>query len=322
MTIAVVMATGAFAHGTIKKVRLYKGNEVVAEQEYDEIDSIVFVDVPAGATIVDGVLMDGEFSVSTTTKVHFSQGNLQATYNGSAWTWSFATNQYDYIGDAAANNAINGNGSVSVNGIVDIFGWSTAATYYGINNSTSDSTYSGDFVDWGVNPISNGGNTANAWRTLSMEEWKYLFHSRAKADERCGLGSVNGVNGTILLPDDWTTVPAGLTFTSVKDMNLPWTENTYNCYCYWVNRNGKNFAQNTYTTQQWSAMEAYGAVFLPAAGCRDDVTFVGGVGLYGFYWSSSPYDEIYAYHMNSNSYYLFPQQKANRNFGHSVRLVH
>jgi len=31
----------------------------------------------------------GVFSVSSTKQVVFSQGNLQATYNGSAWSWAF-----------------------------------------------------------------------------------------------------------------------------------------------------------------------------------------------------------------------------------------
>ena len=39
-------------------------------------------------------------------QVVFSRGNLQATTNdlGANWTWGFAENQWDYIGNAAANN--------------------------------------------------------------------------------------------------------------------------------------------------------------------------------------------------------------------------
>lgn len=29
----------------------------------------------------------------------FTQGNLQATWDGIAWTWAFAANQYDFIGN-------------------------------------------------------------------------------------------------------------------------------------------------------------------------------------------------------------------------------
>ena len=101
MAIAAVMAIGASAQGfiTVKKVRLYKGNEVVAEQNYAELDSIVLVDVEE-PFVPEGAL-SGEFSVSATTKVHFSQGNLQ--YQASTNNWRFAAHQYDTIGGANAN---------------------------------------------------------------------------------------------------------------------------------------------------------------------------------------------------------------------------
>ena len=38
----------------------------------------------------------------------------------------------------------------------------------------------GDYAkaDWGVyNAISNGGNTPNKWRTLTVSEWQYLFQN-------------------------------------------------------------------------------------------------------------------------------------------------
>ena len=92
--------------------------------------------------------LKGKFTINANgDQIVFSQGNLQATYDGSAWSWSFATNQWDYIGNAAANNAVTGNGTVSSNGTVDVFGWSTAATYYGIYNSGYSSDYSGNFVE-------------------------------------------------------------------------------------------------------------------------------------------------------------------------------
>ena len=42
--------------------------------------------------------LSGKFSVSPTKKVSFSQGNLQ--YNAAQNVWRFATNQYDFVGDA------------------------------------------------------------------------------------------------------------------------------------------------------------------------------------------------------------------------------
>ena len=260
----------------------------------------------------DGIL-SGEFSVSATEKVHFSQGNLQATYNGSNWTWSFATNQYDYIGDAAANTAINGNGSVSTNGTVDLFGWSTATTYFGIHNSTDYYLYSGDFVDWGTNAITNGGNKANLWRTLTKYEWVYLFYTRANAATLFGLGSVNGVNGTILLPDNWI-LPEGASFTASTTQGLA------DQGSYYYDENNGHFTDNTYTREQWSVMEDNGAVFLPAAGSRIG-TDVDGVGSNGRYWSATPYYPYYACGLNFSSGGLDPQDFDNRGSGRSVRLV-
>ena len=82
-------------------------------------------------TIVDHSL----FAVSGSKNVRFSQGNLQATYDGSAWTWAFASNQYGCIGNAAANTSITGNGTIAGTGTVDLFGWSTTANFYGIHKS-------------------------------------------------------------------------------------------------------------------------------------------------------------------------------------------
>ena len=46
-----------------------------------------------------------KFSVSSTKKVFFAPGNLQATTTdyGATWTWNFAAHQYDYIGNATAS---------------------------------------------------------------------------------------------------------------------------------------------------------------------------------------------------------------------------
>lgn len=281
------------------------------ETIYVEVHDTIYIERCPGEA-GEGAL-SGEFSVSATEKVHFSQGNLQATYNGSSWSWSFAEHQYDYVGNAAANNAINGNGTVSANGTVDLFGWSTAATYYGIHNSNSNATYSGDFVDWGTNAITNGGNEADFWRTLTKDEWVYLFCGRENAATLFGLGSVNGVNGTILLPDNWV-LPTGASFTASTAQGLAEQGD------YYENSNENNFSHNTYTIEQWAIMESAGAVFLPAAGNRDG-TDVYNVGSCGYYWLATPDDTGGAYYLYFDSRSLFPQGNYDRYYGRSVRLV-
>ncbi|MBQ3673293.1 MAG: hypothetical protein IJQ20_10225 [Paludibacteraceae bacterium] len=290
MAVAALMAMSVSAQDIVKKVRLYKGNEIVAEQNYDELDSIVFVDVEKAAS---GGALVGKFSVSATTQVQFSQGNLQ--YVG---TWQFAENQWDYLGDNQSDNHR------------DLFGWGTG------NNPTNVSTDNSDyatFTDWGTNAISNGGNQANLWRTLTTDEWVYLFYGRANAATLFGLGSVNGVNGTILLPDNWVT-PSGVSFTASTTQGLEDEDGDY------YNTNGNNFSHNTYTKEQWSVLESAGAVFLPAAGYRYG-TGVDGVGSDGGYWSATPDDTDYAYNLLFYSGGLYPQDSYRRYLGFSVRLV-
>lgn len=266
--------------------------------------------------LIDGEL-SGIFSVSETKKVHFSQGNLQANYNDSSWTWTFANNQWDFIGDAVANNAINGNGTVSSNGTVDLFGWSTASTYYGIYNVTNNAAYSGNFVDWGTNAITNGGNQAKLWRTLTKDEWVYLFHGRTNAATLFGLGKVNGINGMIILPDNWT-LPTGASFTASTTQGLTFNTSWYR------NDNGNNFSHNTYTAEQWLTMESAGAVFLPGAGSRDNTTIYVTATLSGpicCYWSATRSGQHNAFYFNFGLYYVYLEQNTSRFYGHSVRLV-
>ena len=225
----------------------------------------------------------GPFSVSETKTVMFSSGNLQ--YQPSTKTWRFAEHQWEVIGEG--NNL---NIPIPSASWIDLFGWGTG------NNPTLLSTDVNDFstfTDWGVNAISNGGNKSNMWRTLTKDEWEYLFFSRPNAATLYGLGYVNEMYGTILLPDDWT-LPAGASFTGKYDI---------------------------YTKEQWSVMEAAGAVFLPAAGVRRwETGEVRYIGSNGDYWSSSWEDLEFARRLVFNSTFVFTNTY-NRRGGLSVRLV-
>jgi len=254
---------------------------------------------PSNPVAKNGAL-PGMFSVSTTKQIQFSQGNLQ--YQAITHTWRFAEKQYDMIG--TGNSYI----SPSYSGWIDLFGWGTG------NNPTnsSKSDYSA-FVDWGVNAISNGGNEANQWRTLTKDELVYLFYNRTNAASLFGLGSVNNVNGTIILPDSWST-PQGVSFTPSTAKGLADQGNFYS------NSSSDYYSYNTYTVEQWSVMEQNGAVFLPAAGLRRGKDMQN-VGSYGYYWSATPYDEGYAYYLIFNSNSLIPQINGTNYDGQSVRLV-
>ena len=225
----------------------------------------------------------GKFSVSANTQVQFSQGNLQ--YQVSTKTWRFADNQWDAFDKPLSKNP----------DWRDVFVWGSSA-----------------FVDWGKNAISNGGNSTSVWRTLSCYEWKYLFAERANAQNLFGLGSVNGVKGVILLPDDWHQ-PAGIPFVASKKKGLPTGDEL-----------GEEipddvptfFGDNTYTQAQWAEMETAGAVFLPAAGDNGGMYNMG-----GGYWSTTPKGKNETYSLQFTTLFLQTDVSYPRNFYNSVRLV-
>ena len=56
--------------------------------------------------------------------------------------------------------------------------------------------------DWAYhNAISNGGNKAHLWRTLTRDEWNYLFYQRKDALSKFAPATVNGVHGIVILPE-------------------------------------------------------------------------------------------------------------------------
>ena len=272
--------------------------------------------IPSGWTVIPVGAIPDKFSVSSKKQVYFSQGNLQATTsdNGTSWTWVFATNQWDYSGDA--NNKVNGNGTVSTNGTVNLFGWVgassefTGAAQYGISKSITDSDY-GNTVsealksDWGTLPISNSGGTANSgWRTLTNDEWKYLFETRTTTSGVLyAKAIVNNVKGVILLPDDWST--SYYTLSNTNHKSADWTSNSI-------------------TASNWtSKLEAHGAVFLPAAGFRTGST-VSNADPCCYYWSSSSdsKNNSFAFCVQIESSHLYSQNPGFRKNGCSVRLVY
>ena len=266
-------------------------------------------------TGVNIALTARQFSVGASTKVAFSSGNLQAVFPQANTTpgkyYRAAPHQYDMIGDAVANNCI-GNNQVTTAGTVDLFGWVGASSgsnmgNQGICNETDDSKYgktAGESLrsEWGPGMTIDGytgyQSEGTNWRTLTKDEWVYLFNGRTNHSQKYGLGIVNGVKGMIVLPDDWT-LPEGLSFiTGISGWN------------------------NEYNIAQWEQMEWNGAVFLPAAGYRTGVECLLS-NADGNYWSStsSPDNAGIAFSMTFRSNNFVTDQYWNRHYGCSVRLV-
>lgn len=126
----------------------------------------------------------------------------------------------------------------------------------------------------GTVAITNGGNRANSgWRTLTKDEWDYLFSTRTTTSGiRYAKAKVNDKDGVILLPDDWNVSYHALTAADTKTAA---------------------YTSNEITAAEWvSDFEAHGAVFLPAAGKRGgNSSYNGG----GYYWSSTASSTLQAY---------------------------
>lgn len=236
----------------------------------------------------------GIFSVGPNTKVYFSNGNLQAKVNAypNEPNWYFADNQWDVIGSALSVRT-------------EYFTW----------NAIKEA-YPNTFVDWKNSSIENGNKGKTTWRVLTADEWHYLFCERKDANSLFTTGKVNGVNGVILLPDNWSTekfdnAKKGLIYNPDADK--------------YSNDDKDNFSFITRDGDAWTAMERAGAVFLPAAG-----SYWEGSPQYVnercAYWSATSFSETgedkeWAYIFNGNSNEIFPQAASLKYASRSLRLV-
>lgn len=291
----------------------------------DELTFNTTSSVPTGS-------INGVFSVSETKQVYFSKGNLQ--FKASSNTWRFAERQYDYVGGtnrfgisygnvgSSSNNSI----SSTYSGWIDLFGWGTSGYNHGavcyqpwstnadfnedqdkyyaygkmlkhLFDAKEDGTMRGQ-ADWGYNAISNGGNINNRWRTLTADEWDYVFNQRT--GNRFLKAIVSGVKGVIILPDDWT-----LSIYSLKS----------------INDDKVDYNENCISAIDWTnILEASGAVFLPKAGNREWTEYDYGN---GYYWSSSSNGSLWAKDLffNGASISAGTGSGMARYLGASVRLV-
>ena len=235
------------------------------------------------------VLTSGTFTVGTNRKVRFAHGNLQ--YKPSTGKWRFALHQYDHVG--TPNRFV----SDTYNGWVDLFGYGTG------KNPTAHSTSFGEyrmFWDWGYNPVINGGT--QKWRTLGKDEWSYLLETRkTSSGVLFVMARVAGVNGLLLLPDDWNSATFKLNKT---------------------NDASAAFESNTITASQWSSLENAGVVFLPVCGSRTG-SEVDDDGDHGHYWTSSyiPNNNYGGFQIRINREGLDYRSACNSYFGLSVRLA-
>ena len=264
-------------------------------------------------------------------------------------TWRFG-NPWDFIGGTYRITGYNPEGelwpgtiagsnncdaSATYTGWMDLFSWGTSGWAGGVMHYQPYSIvggpgayewyylggdasigFEGQYAnaDWGVfNAISNGGNQPGLWRTLTGDEWEYIINGR-EGSRYCA-ATVNGVKGTILIPDGWD--------------NTAYTLDRINS---WGSASSNTIDQSTWE----NTCEPAGLVFLPQTGRRVCVNmgdhFAASLDVsegYGLYWSSTIYVGSYIggtqpYHLNF-SYGSSGQPNVSRcqsrSEGYSVRLV-
>ena len=235
-------------------------NQFLYSGDHEAITVSGFSDVPVSNYVDLAVASNHVFSVADGKTVKFAKGNL--VYN--QVRFKMHKEQYGNINSETYSSHV-------VEETFDHFqwgtsGWDNGSAYY-MPYLEKENTYNlinTDLIgnnDWGAYQF--GMNTGASWRTPTKDEWVYLISGRSNASDKYGLGSANGVQGLILLPDTWER-PSGMSFT-------PGVSNV-----------------NSYTAEQWASMEANGAVFLPASsrmvGWQDGIEHPN---MDGYYWSSS-----------------------------------
>jgi len=249
-------------------------------------------------------ILPGLFSVDETTIIGFSKGNLHATCTKageegeSEYSWGFAENQLDTIGYASGNATI---ANQTLGAKVSLFGWvgasstkwpdTTDVRNYGLTTSCDnpDRAEYGTVLlepikkDWGTT-IDKKGTwiTPTSFHYLyllgdSPDEGKYTPTKRIRAastingvtNARGCMATVNGIIGWIIFPDNYTH-PSG-----VKQPKA---------YAKWRKAN-MTASDNIFSLEDWSKMEAAGAVILSMERKRVKGNIKSDIG--GFYWCSN-----------------------------------
>jgi hypothetical protein len=311
----------------------------------------------------DGTLT--QFSVSANKKVYFSRGNLKAdfTSGGYAQGWSFhdtqfgevagptmnldnPNNKYYYVheqSDSNTNNPAAPNGIIFINhqDYGDRFTWGyfssmTLATTEYVHSEEDLSKTAAVAKDWGCVFTENSPEGGN-WRTLSANEWIYLF------------------NGSSTVRGDKRFLRVRIRNFYINPIDPSWNEECWGVFVFPDNYQGSNltgtYSFNSNTLKQIDYSNANdnadvaqmlndGAVFLPCVGYRYDDRYYDyayyrlcipdlGTGI-GYYWSSTHIDGTTNYAKalkfvvlgyGSHSTTGVSIVDLPRNYGYCVRLV-
>lgn len=286
----------------------------------------------------------------------FSRASLNDDW--STGTWSFMENQYDEveIDDQEVGGNYSDFPTVSLfgwgtSGEVDVdynykeimFKPYSTRYQYDIIGGSVVIYDDGEYGPSGEHPLSVAnhsdwgycmGGESSQWRTLTFDEWKWLLGAQNgksyvqpdPASNECRTSSPigeiqnarytlaridNQYIGLVIFPDDYVHPGPDL-----KYVNYWFKTGTTGAVPQYPDFSGK---WDELTHSEWEAMEAAGAVFLPAAGCRIGDWMIE-VNFTGNYWSSSCAGEKGAYSLqfSNNVMKLYGPTRCG---GFSVRLV-
>ena len=192
--------------------------------------------------------LNGLFSVGENKAVFFSKGNLQ--YRPMDGTWRLAPQQMHRCFTATKSFDLGENYAnwMGEDKWTDLFYWES------LNDCIS--AYGSE------------------WSLLSIDEWNYLCEQRPNAKNKRGGAIVNGVEGWVILPDDWVS-PEGVTQFD-GDYEVKYAKDI----------------PNVYTLEEWTKMESAGAVFLPGTGYLSGTKFQIYVSFLSIDYQTLSYDEV------------------------------
>ena len=265
---------------------------------------------------IEGALPKAIFNVSPTKRVVFSKGNLQfresyykcsknADGESCHGIWRFAEHQWEV--KLQENNGRHFIKEGTEDKWIDLFGWGTSGWKGGIESYFPWSTSCNPLLyriavengavknyanaDWGwYNSISNGGNAPHLWRTLSSDEWLYLLNHT-----RWTFACIEGIDCLLLLPENFIA-PDEIRVFEINGILSFLDDSGYDSgYFYRLKeedylkedlKRGK-YSCNLYEALQFSVLEDFGVVALPAGCQRNGRFFSGNIQhKFGTYWLS------------------------------------
>lgn len=234
------------------------------------------------------------FCVGNGKYVEFAEGNVQ--YQPSTKSWRFAENPWDVVGED--NLKVNDS---TYTGWIDLFYYSREDNNFGLEYS-----YSGEFVDWGVNfggeykkiyeyeTIYGASYLPSEYETLLREE-----HRKEVGDVDCSMSHITGecdttyvyideydyvkkvLRDVVYVVEEWHVLTAS-EWDSLNDsrpnakyLKFEATLHEVNGWVYlpddFVNPGVKISYEsvNALDDVAWGKLKAVGAVFFPSAGSRD-----------------------------------------------------